>query len=389
MDLSATLVAFTVLYQWFQRRGTVKALTVPRLQLEKIFLLWSLVILAGLLLNQQPETPVLKNFLEFRWIIEFYLLILALQIFSPEERHFKKLLPILGVASLFAVIEYFLKYNPLYQTWADRQNQMVEYRAGGLLMNPMPFAHSYGLFAVLMLGPIFYFSKSKWKQSWSWWTVCFLTLAAVLLSFTRGPWIGMVVASIFMGFLIDWKKGFKILAAVGLIGVFLFAAITPVRERILFSLNPEKTYDSQRLVLWKTHWQMFLENPVLGLGYGENSRRIREFYDRMGVPEGYIESHAHNQFLHFLAGTGLLGLSCFLIVIFIMFRIHYRGFRHLKDPFWKGLALGVIGAEVFFYVAGFTESNFSIAKNRYALILVWALGCWLWQKSQRVEKISS
>ena len=109
----------------------------------------------------------------------------------------------------------------------------------------------------------------------------------------------------------------------------------------------------------------------------------------MGVPEGFLESHAHNQYLHFLAGTGILGLFCFLVVVIGLFRMHFLAFKGLSEKqnyFWKGLALGVLGAEICFFVSGVTESNFSIAKNRYLIMTIWALGCWLYSKMKLQNK---
>jgi O-antigen ligase len=398
MDLGSTLMAISVLLVWWQKRKLGEKLPVPHLGLEKVFLAWLVIILLGLLASRQPDTPWLKSFLEFRWILEFYIYITALNVLQPTEKNIRQLLPVVWVTAIYTLLCYFLKFDLLHQGWADREAQLlldqnhIWYRAGGLFMNPMPYAHTYGTLAALMMGPLFYFQRGEWLKNKFWIFGLGLTLLGIVFSFTRGIWLGLAVACLMMASFINWKKGLGVLGALILIAAGLFLSVREVRERILFSFDPATSYDSERLIIWKTNWLIFSENPILGLGYGENGRRLREYFDRLNVPKGFLESHAHNQYLHFLAGTGILGLLCFVLVIGFLFRMHFqafRGFSSSQEPFWKGLALGVLGAEITFYVAGVTESNFSIAKNRYFILLVWALGCWLWYKMKNQRNVAA
>ncbi len=390
MDLGSTLIALAVTLTWVQKKKHGETLTFPKVGLERIFPIWAAIILVGLLSNLRPETPWLKSFLEFRWILEFYFYVLALIILEPKEQQFKNLLPVLFIASVYAVAAYLLKFHPFLESAALRDGNMIGYRTGGLFINPMPFAHTYGPLGLLMMGPILYMARKNILEN-KFWIVCtLLTLVGVVLSFTRGVWIGMALGLLAMGFLIDWKKGLLVLSAGAISAGALMLAIPSILERILFSFNPAATYDSERLIIWKANWLIFTEHPIFGLGYSENGNRLREYFDRMGVPKGFLESHAHNQYLHLLAGTGIFGLVCFLVVIVWFFRMHFLAFKSFNEnqnPFWKGLALGVLGAEICFFTSGVTESNFSIAKNRYFILTVWALGCWLYFKTKAKKPI--
>ena len=383
MDLGSALLMTSVLVIWFQKNKRGEKMVVPNVGLEKIFPIWVSIILVGLLINLRPESPWLKSFLEFRWILEFYAYTAGLMLLNPKEEDFKKLLPVLTFASLYAVIAYVLKVHPGLEPWESRQPQMLDFRTGGLLGNPMPYAHTYGPLGILMTGPILFMNQQQILKNKFWIFCAGLTLLGVVLSFTRGVWIGAALAMLGMGFLINWKKGLMVLSAGVISAGFLMLAVPSILARVIFSLNPTGTYDSERLTIWKANWLIFTENPIFGLGYSENGYRLREYFDRMGVPTGFLQSHAHNQYLHFLAGTGVLGLICFLIVIGWFFRLHFKafkGFDEKQNPFFKGLSLGVLGAEICFFVSGFTESNFSIAKNRYLIMLMWALGSWLYFK---------
>jgi hypothetical protein len=393
IDISATLVFFGVLTYWIRNRDQFRF---PKLGTEKIFIAWALVVLAGLLYSRQPETPWIKNFLEFRWMLEVYTMTAALMIINPDEKHIKRLIYILGGISAYCILAYILKYDPvlenqqILQTNLDYEKQGIRYRAGGLFLNPMPFAHTFGPLAVMLMGPVFFMNWKKTAENKFWILSAILTWLAAIFSYTRGVWAGMIVGLVVMGFLVDWKKGVKVTLALAFIFLAMFFAIPAFKERILFSMHITQTNDSERLVIWKANFEMFKDSPILGLGYSENSRKLREYFDRLNVPQGFLESHAHNQYIHFLAGTGILGLLCYLITIGIFLRMHLKAFRNYlnqQQNFWAGLALGVLGAEICFYIGGITESNFSIAKNRYLLILVWCFGAWLYLKSKESGKV--
>ena len=331
MDLGSSLMVLTVLVIGVQKKKRGESFKIPTIGLERIFPIWVVIILVGLLANLQPETPWLRSFLEFRWILEFYFYITAFIILEPREENFKKLLPILFFASFYAVLSYFLKFHPFLESPDNREIYRNVFRTGGFFANPMPFAHTYGPLALLMMGPILYMNKKNILENKFWIFCALLSLLAVILSFTRGVWLGMALGLVSMGFFINWKKGLMVLCAGAVSAGLLMLAIPSILQRVLFSLNPSASYDSERLIIWKANWLIFIEHPIFGIGYSENSNRLREYFDRMGVPEKFLESHAHNQYLHLLAGTGILGLTCFLIVIFWLFRLHFLAFKGLSE----------------------------------------------------------
>lgn len=284
-DVFATLIFFTTIYFW-KKDGDKKRL--PKLGIEAVFAAWVGIVFTGFMLNMQPETRWIKFFLEFRWILEFYVWIVALTFVRPSFEHLKVLCYPLAVASVYAIGVYFQGMD----------------RTGGLMNSPMPFAHSYGTMGIFMLGPIFLMSKVEFFKNKFWILTAMLTLFAVVLSFTRGVWIGMTAGILVMAFLINLKRGVQAVLLLAITLSILVTTVQPIKERILFSLNPEKTYDSERVLLWKANLEIFKDYPLFGIGYNENARRVQEYYDRMEVTGRSLVSHAHNQFLHFLAGTG-------------------------------------------------------------------------------------
>lgn len=394
MDLFSGLLFFSGFYLIFKK----KSVSFPKLGIEIFFIAWVLIILSGLLLHIHPENPWLKNWLEFRWILELYMYLTVLIYIQPQLEDFKPILGIALFAALFAVIVYFLGYDPIFESWSDRQKymnsindngvirQMSYFRTGGLLSNPMPFAHTYGALTGLFAGISLWLLRGR-KPYAKAFAVCTLLLGiSVLLSFTRGVWIGLTLSLLFATFVFrpKWALGFTALVAIGFFALYNFH--TAFKERILFSLAPTATtYDSERVWVWKANLLMFQENPLLGVGYSENGRRLPEFYERLGYhPERPLISHAHNQYLHYLAGTGILGFALFLVIIGFFLKLSWKTYKKIPDQqsFDKGLALGCLTAQLCFLISGLTESNLSIAKNRYFMMFIWALSAYLAKKYQ-------
>jgi O-antigen ligase len=80
-------------------------------------------------------------------------------------------------------------------------------------------------------------------------------------------------------------------------------------------INPEGTI-LLRLVLWKVSWLAFLEHPITGIGLG-NFSVIEDFVMAAKSHPLWYYVHgatAHNVIMHYLAETGILGVSALLFL---------------------------------------------------------------------------
>lgn len=129
---------------------------------------------------------------------------------------------------------------------------------------------------------------------------------------------------------------------------------------------------------------IFKDHPLFGAGYGQNKFLLHEYYDKQGLPKDQFIGHAHNEYLHILAGTGALGLLCYLAILgtifFQAFLVFWR--TSSNQSFRKGLALGVLGGQICFLIGSLTESNFEHSKVRFGIMFMWAISIWLWQSKE-------
>ena len=125
--------------------------------------------------------------------------------------------------------------------------------------------------------------------------------------------------------------------------------------------NITKAGDDNRFTLWKINIAMFKDYPILGIGSFINADKdlLLKYREKAGVSKKYIRFlsiyekpmyHAHNTYLQFLSGTGLIGFSLFIIFIIQLIRIllylvsNYVNISNKYDLFLLVGLVGVLGA---------------------------------------------
>lgn len=334
--------------------------------LTKLFVVWFVVLAIGLYFVAPPEAPRLKLLLEFRWMLELGGWVYLLQKIDWGKKDLGWILAPPFVGAIFGLVVFVFDLNvpPPYT---------INDRVGGFFENPIAFAHNMGPVALgFGIGALVLWSGGR-KASWSFLLTLFVISLSVLFSYTRGIWAGVFIAALLVPPFAIPKRGWQVSLA-AILGALCLMIVPQIRERVTQVFDPQRSYDNQRMTLWKANWLIFEDHPLVGFGYSENGRRIREYYDKMGLPEGQFESHAHNQYLHFLSGTGAIGLVCYLCFIGSFLYLSLRLLRSPQADLWgKAVVAALLSAQIVFEVGSFTESNFSIAKNRALLLLIFAL----------------
>jgi O-antigen ligase len=329
---------------------------------------WIVVVILGFVFGAPVETKVAMGLTwEFRWFISLMCFIYLMSKVAWDEKQLRALTSMFLLISLMDFALFFIDYHK-------------DPRAGGLFGHSMPFAHTMGPAALtfLFLG----FKKFREAgQSTFWRSVYVITplLASlmVVLSFTRGVWIGFAVGLLFCTAFLGRKVFVTAIVTLVVAGAAMFAGSQRIRQRVMGTTNAESQSDNERLLYWKANLQIFRDYPAVGMGYSQNNVHVEEYLRKDGV-EWLQGAHAHNQYIHFLAGTGILGLICYLVFLYFLFwplllqAIRWRKERATTDQFY--LLIGVLAGMVCFVVGSLTESNFSIAKNRFLFLFIASIG---------------
>jgi O-antigen ligase len=359
--------------------------------LEKIFSAWLLVVSLGFIINSAEGVPWIKKLLELKWMINCSISFWAISLYKPTEKIEKFAFWTILVFMVYAILISVLGYDPIRPGRTDLHpaDFLGGVRTPGFLGNPMAFAHSTGIVFCFTFGlwltqiPKNINFKQLLKENWLSSLVVILTAFAIICSFTRGVWFSISVAAILMTLLARSKFAITLLLGGFIsVGSILFAS-HGFQERMKIAIDSKHETNQERVTLWKVNWEIFKEYPILGIGYGENFRRLPTYYKKMNIPENFFKSNAHNQFLHLLAGTGILGLAIYLLLLGILFYWNLKLWLFLpqENLFERGIILAYFGVLIHITLGGIFECNFEESVTLHAFFLITGVMLWIRHKN--------
>jgi len=206
-------------------------------------------------------------------------------------------------------------------------------RAFGFFPDPHMFSFFANLSFFTGLGYFFY-KKKIWVGAG-----LLLTLIAIIFSFSRGAYLGLL-AGIFFFVIIILKRSKiskKAIAGIGtiliLIAVFNSGAIS---QRLASSFNLKEGSNVERYKNWTEAVDIIRDYPLGGVGLGNYARAV----DPSSADRSSI--YAHNLFLDIAAETGILSAAVFLFLI--IFSI----WRNIKNN--NIISLGLASGLVAFFI---------------------------------------
>ena len=202
-------------------------------------------------------------------------------------------------------------------------------------------------------------------------------LVCILFSKGRGVWLAVALCFLF----VTWRtpRIRPIIVGGALIGGLLLPFVLPFV--IDFDDFGSRLKDSasiyNRVALYATALNMFLNRPIFGFGFGVETFKDNKagFYDTWGaVPADYAAWPAvpHNELLHILVLMGLVGLIAYAILTFVSIRMLIRNGRRFRasDPFFAEFGDFVLAA---FAVAFINQLFMDMMFNSYIMFLLFFL----------------
>jgi putative inorganic carbon (hco3(-)) transporter len=187
--------------------------------------------------------------------------------------------------------------------------------------------------------------------------------ATLIISFSRGAWIGTAAAVLAMLILAGVRRWLLVYGGFALLGL---AALPFIRvERITSLFNFGAGSSGTRLYLWQSAWQMISDKPLTGYGLDQ----FLYYYNPQYVhPNAWTErftSHPHNSVLDFWLRLGILGIPLLLWLLGSFFAIALRLRLRLKAPDKSAklrgvLATGLFGSMVHFAVHGLVDNSYFV-----------------------------
>src|SRR6267378_170660 len=181
------------------------------------------------------------------------------------------------------------------------------------------------------------------------WAFVIVGSACVLLSFSRGGYLAMVVVAV--GLALSHRRRWLLLAG-GTVAVIVTMLIPVIRSRVWTNIdlsNPHNTLVG-RFHLWSVTLQMLRDHPLFGAGLSGFSTTIGPYWNPTNIDR---YTYPHNIVLNFWTETGVLGVIAFGWILVTGFVYAWRGWRQAIE--WKAIHLGVLLALVAVVVHGLVD----------------------------------
>jgi putative inorganic carbon (HCO3(-)) transporter len=175
-------------------------------------------------------------------------------------------------------------------------------------------------------------------------------IAAIVLSYSRGAFIGMLIVFLF----IAWKLGSQrrleiVIAVLGFAGLLVLLAPDKYGSRLLSifipSLDTEGSADARRGELFRSIY-VALRHPLLGIGMGNYQPEM-----------SYHGLVTHNSYTQVGAELGMTALACYLLFIVTPLRklgqIARETFATRRDSRFYYLALGLQASLIAYLISSF------------------------------------
>ncbi len=274
-------------------------------------------------------------------------------------------------------------------------------RAYGTFEQPNPYAGYLGLLAPVGVALVLARFRDwraaigdAWKRAAAWIgaaTAAGLALAGIVMSWSRGAWIGVAGSAATVIALRGRKWATALLAVVVLAGLLAggsAANLLPasIVERFAdigayfrpFDVRTVEVNDAnwalvERMAHWQAGWAMFSDRPWLGVGFG-NYEAVYPAY-AVGIWQDPL-GHAHNYYVNVAAEAGLVGLAAYLIVVAAAFVQTGKALARSKG-LERAVCAGALGMLVHLSVHNLVDNLYVHGMNMLVgmiLGIAWAAG---------------
>ncbi len=197
---------------------------------------------------------------------------------------------------------------------------------------------------------------------------CVVPLAAVLFTFTRGAYVG-ILAALLLYVAVRRPKGLLLLAP-ALLAVFLLAP-PEIRGRMRSIGDLSDRTNRDRIAMARAGMRIVSDYPLFGLG----PEMVKPYYPLYRDPDAprWTVPHLHNNFFQIAAASGLFAAGVYLAWIGLFVARAVVRLRRESRPDRRAIWAGALLAGTALCVAGLFEYNFGDTEVEMATLLVFAL----------------
>ena len=307
------------------------------------------------------STSILSTIELLSYLTIYYLVIHTIRTRS-QFRHLIYL--IIGVAAFLAIFGIFKRFGVNPFPWWEYTDLDYGDRLTSTFGCPNHLAGYMEMAIPLLLG-LFLAGFRRLKLIFMLY-LTFILFTALILSLSRGGWIGAFTGLVFMSVVLLKNRHFKNRRLItSIAGAFLGIALivlasTPVVERVRTVEQKEGIPSfSSRLIVFGGIVEMIRDHPLLGTGPGTFSTVFTR-YQPPGVTSRFMMGHS--DYLHFISETGL---PLCAIVLWMVIVLYKKGFQKLRNPsrLVRGITIGAMSGITAILIHSIGDFNLHIPAN--------------------------
>lgn len=382
-EMFLIVLVLMCLFKWTADRKDYRLKTSP---VDMPLLMFIGVMLFCLIFNSHDFAVSVEG---FRAIVQYMLwYFVVIQLIKGEDSA-------KAITAFFVVTVAALAVYGVYQYavgvempagWTDHNEASLRTRVFAIFTSPNVFGSLLTLAAPMSVSMML-ISKSRAAKA-AFGVMTLFIAASLAFTFSRGAWIGFIVA---VGVYVLVKDKRLIIPCV--VAAVLIAVLVPsISGRIGYMLSPEYIESSLRggrLVRWMTGLKIFADYPVLGIGLGQfggavaMNNNISVIVDNQVTEAFYMD----NYMLKTAVESGLVGFTAFMALMYSVFINGLRTVRTAATDVSKELATGILAGLCGVIVHNFVENIFEVPMmtSLFWTFTAVLMSIWIYGRKNRSE----
>lgn len=274
------------------------------------------------------------------------------------------------LATLIVLFQFFIGYTPLVKGESFAAGQSIP-RLHSVFVDANVFA-AY-MVTLIPLCFVFLHNSQKRKQKILWMISLMFYAGALTSAFSRSGILGLLAALVTL--LLVYPKLRPLVLKVSVTGILILAMLFVLVnygypllslsfQTFFTGLTDLRPHTSGGLHLWlyKTAWEIFLHNPLFGVGLGNFHHNLLKYGELN--PSGFrlfgsadqrgITVPTHSSWLQILAETGIVGFITFSLIVVFAVRKIWRVIAKTEkiDPEYCAVSTGCLASLIGVSVCG-------------------------------------
>ena len=298
-------------------------------------------------------------------VLLYFVTVHVLTNYKDAKRIFK---PMAIMALITVIFGFLFLYDAISHSGSYLGLSLVGRQAGAMTA----FAYNRGYLGqyLIVTFPLIAFFLSGWKNhktlSFVFFLMAVVSISAIALTYQRGP-VAALIFQLLLFSVLYWhvsgrtrKSFFQCIGiTIGTVVILLITDHFFLYGKGLHHFVTAK-FGGGRWQLWKICREMFVNNPVLGIGVGKYHYFVPQYGELAEVPWRSVifgRSTAHNVYLHTLSEQGIIGLGCFVFLIGKIFTDMFRKLR-IMTHLHKAAAIAISVSLCGWLAFGFSQNMF-------------------------------